>query len=338
VIKRPYANDIQTARVAVHFKSPRARKNEGAFYELLRNIEVCETDGISSELHLNQDGKDIKVELSKSELHLQESDTKLTVYVPRDAQAQYLCFLDRVPRALLEWMMTEPATGICEALSERALNVTHRILQAQREYIGLTLDRAGIRSIDTPEADLEATEAEDFAHISHVRNEETSPIEQTRQGGENDSRWDARSSTLYEASVVSVDAEEIIDPFSTTPRASSRVVNHHMLTSQRTASPRLLLSMQPHAGNQKEREYRRLLDSVVDAARRADFPSRGRFDMAPLTQALPTPDHLNGNELHWLRTIEKFERDKMIGAAGELFVSNKGPWMNNMVNKSNVKL
>ena len=69
-------------------------------------------------------------------------------------------------------------------------------------------------------------------------------------------------------------------------------------------------------------EYRRLLYSVVTAARKAEFPSRGPFDMAALSHSLDTLVANNDNEYFRLRTSEKIERDKKVGAAGELFVSN----------------
>ncbi|KAE8423087.1 hypothetical protein BDV36DRAFT_279575 [Aspergillus pseudocaelatus] len=138
-------------RIAVHYHSPRILKGESAFYELLRKTKVCATDGISSELHLNQDGKDIVVEVSKSELHLDETEAGLTIYVPRDETAQCLCFVDRIPKALLEWIMTEPTTGICTPFPDKAVDAIEKMLQVPPSLITATLDRTGIVSIETQE-------------------------------------------------------------------------------------------------------------------------------------------------------------------------------------------
>lgn len=139
----------KNTRIAVQFKSPRARKDQQAFYKSLTNVDVCETDGISSELHLNQDGDDIKVEISRSELHFQEDKNRLTIYVPRNKQAQYVSFVDRLPSALLEWMLTEPSTGICDPLSRKALSAMQMIMQAPDNAVASTLlDRNGILSLE----------------------------------------------------------------------------------------------------------------------------------------------------------------------------------------------
>jgi hypothetical protein len=37
------------------------------------------------------------VEIRQSELHFQEYKSGLIIYVPYDEQAQYICFLDRIP-------------------------------------------------------------------------------------------------------------------------------------------------------------------------------------------------------------------------------------------------
>jgi hypothetical protein len=101
-------------------------------------------------LHLNQDGKYIVVEVSTGELHFEEQDKGLIIYVPRDEKLQTLSFLDRLPHVLLEWIMTDPTTGIREPLSEKALRVLSTVLHAETKYVGLILDRAGIVSAGTP--------------------------------------------------------------------------------------------------------------------------------------------------------------------------------------------
>jgi hypothetical protein len=112
---------------------------------------VRETDGISCDLHLNQDQKDIVVEVSKGELHFDHTEQGLIIYVPRDERLATLCFLDRLPQALLEWIMTDPVTPDCGAFSEKALRVLSTVLQAEPEYVGLILDRAGIMCAERPD-------------------------------------------------------------------------------------------------------------------------------------------------------------------------------------------
>lgn len=109
-------------RIAVHYKSPRLVDGERAFYELLKNIDVRETDGITSELHLQQDGKDLKVKVADGEIHIEEITDGLHIYVPWDAKAQYICFLDRIHKDLLEWILTEPSTAIFKTVQREGTN------------------------------------------------------------------------------------------------------------------------------------------------------------------------------------------------------------------------
>jgi hypothetical protein len=49
-------------------------------------------DGICLELHLNQGGKDLKVEKGRSELHIGGDEPELKIYIPLDEKRQELCF------------------------------------------------------------------------------------------------------------------------------------------------------------------------------------------------------------------------------------------------------
>ncbi|GFF57726.1 hypothetical protein IFM61392_07789 [Aspergillus lentulus] len=296
-------------RIAVHFRSPRLKTGEQSFYEMLRNIDIRETDGISSELHLNQDGKDIMVEIRQSELHFQEYESGLTIYVPRNEQAQYLCFLDRIPRALMEWIMTEPATGICEPFNDKALNVVSKVLQAETKYIGMTLDRDGIMSVETPDdtsANEVAGDTEDGLTELHTERR--------------DSIDDATSTGASIRSARSESSVTLADDFNSAPYAGlsspSRVSSRTPFTPRETPgdasyfSPGRGLHAQPI-----DTAYVTLLRIVVNGARTSTFPSRGSFNMTALTDSLDL-----GNEPFQLRGIDKLYRDKLIGAAGELFV------------------
>lgn len=81
----------------------------------------------------------------------------------------------------------------------------------------------------------------------------------------------------------------------------------------------------------EDRQYIRILDGVLKAARAASFPSKGVFSMAALQAALPAIDHAAGFDSFdgfdgrdqigsRFRSSTKLERDRKIGAAGELYV------------------
>jgi hypothetical protein len=74
-------------------------------------------------------------------------------------------------------------------------------------------------------------------------------------------------------------------------------------------------------------QYRALLNRVLLAARRATFPSSGPFNMSELNEALSGEeifhrfDGFDGIDIrNVLRSDSQLERDKKIGAAGELYI------------------
>ncbi|KUL86125.1 hypothetical protein ZTR_07715 [Talaromyces verruculosus] len=315
-------------RIAVHFRSPRARNGEQLFYDELKKIKVYETDGITSQLHLSQDNKIIIVELSKSEIHLQDHEDGLRIYVPQDEDLQYQCFLDRIHEALLEWIMTDPSTGICEDFNDKAVHAMQSVIHAQPKYISTTLDRSGIVSIDIPD-DSMMVQPDDKTPAPPGPDEEHIP-----QGSHDDSDWEmdtlVQDNTQHTVPptrpVDTSDADDAEDNRVTSARAAHRsaspIVNPITYTPrQGAASVRISLSPEIADPVVVDYEYLRILRSAVIFARRAVFPSRGTFDMAALFDSLPTEaDTDNPGEYFGLRSSEKIERDKKIGAAGELFV------------------
>ncbi|KAB8212048.1 hypothetical protein BDV34DRAFT_219262 [Aspergillus parasiticus] len=300
-------------RIAVHYNSPRILKGESAFYELLRKTKVCATDSISSELHLNQDGKDIIVEISKSELHLDETEAGLTIYVPRDETAQCLCFVDRIPKALLEWIMTEPTTGICTPFPDKAVDVMRKMLQVPPSLIAATLDRTGIVSIETRELaeedevdltspnDRQSEQGNVDAAAGHSNEFDTDP---------NTSSENRSSVTLLTPSIVSGESGEN-NMLRSRPRPNIWSASGFPLQT----TPRPIYNPAP-----LDIEYLSILDNVVSSARRLIFPTRDSIDGSPLPEFQnPRVREQSDNTPH-LRSLEKLERDKRIGAAGELFV------------------
>ncbi|KAK4235362.1 hypothetical protein C8A03DRAFT_36794 [Achaetomium macrosporum] len=86
-----------------------------------------------------------------------------------------------------------------------------------------------------------------------------------------------------------------------------------------------LLHRAPHPHEQlpgEDRHYRRLLDRVVAAARNATLPRQGAFAMDSLRNALPRDEIISFDGLDAMsrfRSSSQLERDKKIGAAGELY-------------------
>lgn len=301
--------------VATHFKSPRSGDSQSLF-KLLRSTKVYETDDIFSELHLNQGGEDIKVVLEKSELHIQENDGSLRIYVPKDEEAQELCFCDRLPKALLERIMTEPSTEICTRVTERALTVMQKIFSLSNpSFIEKVLDRSGILSVDMPS--IEMDEDEDTDEAETVINEDA-------EIDSNVTEYTSMANKRHPNSSLDTFTEDIRQalpqitptrptPLQTFPTTIAVPRREPLFETQNAAE------LSTHTANNVP-GYRSLLDRLIVAARSAKIPHQSssintasngvflfgsgasaRFDFDP--------------------TISKLERDKMVGAAGELFVS-----------------
>lgn len=311
-------------RFAVHFRSPRAIDDEKVFYELLKRIDIRETDGISSELHLNQHGNDSSVEVSRSELHLHENEDGLTIYVPRDEQSQYLCFVDRIPGALLEWIMKNPITGICEPLTEKAVSIMHKVLQSQDKYVGLILDRAGILSVETPD-DQDDIEFEITASTSQSSIGQSNIAQTPLHSNADDSNRDTMNPTLYGLSALPAGFNDITTTYSRASHTPPPLLSYHVHTPQGTPHLHASLSAGSEPANQLiDSTYRGLLHRVVSAAREAVFLGQIEcpFDMRAVSASLDSSaaNNFSYNEDSWIGKLEKIERDKRIGAAGELFV------------------
>ncbi|KAM0492979.1 hypothetical protein ACHAP8_009508 [Fusarium lateritium] len=135
-------------RIAVHYNSPRTQDDNSKLHWVLARAEVYETDGISSELHLTQDGQAIVHTQEQSELHIREDNDVLKIYVPRDPKAQGFCYFAALPRRLLEWIMTDPSTLQVSRAGSQALQIVAAVLNAPLVIMTQILEAEGI--IDAP--------------------------------------------------------------------------------------------------------------------------------------------------------------------------------------------
>jgi hypothetical protein len=181
-------------------------------------------------------------------------------------------------------------------------------------------------SVETPDNSVNDEQNEISSPLSRPTEEDDNSTE-----SEGNPDWDRDTlvqdirHTSSHGDLVGISNEES-ETYTTTARSessSSRALIPLTMTPQRgTASSHIPLSLSVAQLDQVDSEYLRILSSVVTAARRAVFPSRGIFDMEALARSLPAVLPENNGEYFGLRSSEKIERDKKIGAAGELYVSN----------------
>ncbi|KAH7166472.1 hypothetical protein EDB81DRAFT_713041 [Dactylonectria macrodidyma] len=187
-----------------------------------------------------------------------------------------------------EQQQSDNPLGTEDSSSEQQMTPTHSsVNDSLSPQVGL--------SDAEPERGLTETEVEIISRQSHLSNH-------SRPGGRDDS---SRPALIHLPSQ---------SPSDSSPR-----------------SPRYLSSTvlgQPQSRSSEDAHYLAILNRVIEKARRAAFPSRGAFDMSDLRGALSggagnSAEHESFDGLDVMsrfRSTNQLERDKKIGAAGELYV------------------
>jgi hypothetical protein len=301
--------------IAVTYDSPRARGDLKAFYNLLRRAKTLETDKITSELHLNQDGKLLRVEKASAMLHIKEDQDSLTLYLPTNERRQEFCFNSKLPRRFSEWMMTDPVTLIGEPVRLEVVAAIQSVLSVKSIALSDVLDDHGINLVDV--AEEEAEEFEENYNIvdpsgprtSEQLNEDsvqhrTLDRERSNMSDSEDPGIDTPPSSVHSLSVGRASRSE--------EASSTSAVTRY--AASRPGPPPINVSLP------SPNEYSALLRKVVEGARRATFPSKGAYDMSAM-QAVLERTTIGEEGPFRLHSTSQIERDKQIGAAGELFVS-----------------
>ncbi|KAI0430299.1 hypothetical protein F5Y09DRAFT_233056 [Xylaria sp. FL1042] len=360
-------------RIATHLGSSKAQDPE-AFYQLLQNSTVLETDEIKSELHLVEDDRTLKVEQFQAELHIDATQDTLLIYVPKDPVRQDICFLYNLPSAIYKWMLEDGDNIVSVQESEQAKRIIQSILAANPSSLELLLEKEGIVELSFPEFE-EVEEAKEEAENDEEENihpgEDADPlsdlilqpIPDSYASTEEEEPDTPIFSEGDSATLVSeLDTTQAQTPMSSFSWPSPAVKDDDTESSEGShspdestappfdwstdynipspetvrptpSSPEPADNSQPSTpvpsrpGTPRGRDdldisrgsaYLSLLKTVISVARAACLPAKGIFDKVK-------PNEVNSvgsiNEDYFkLRTTRAIERDKMIAAAGELYI------------------
>ncbi|KAJ5721350.1 uncharacterized protein N7483_009284 [Penicillium malachiteum] len=297
-------------RIACSFNSPRYQANRLELYNLLQMVTFEVSDSIVSILRIVQDGRAADVEETIAKLHISETPLGLIIYIPRDRKAQEICFCDILPKNIVDWLMRDPKTQILEPFGPDMLKIVIMMFSIHPFAIDSVLDREGIAEIDIANEDNRSHG--DLPEEDDLSSEDSAQSDADRNELFGQPAYIETSTTQNVRFLAQSFATRILTKFKEpVPRENPPI-------------PAPFLNV-PLSYNF---QYRCLLDHVLLAARRMVFPSRGAFSMAQLNQALPREEEL-GQHHGWdgLRRVSffsnnqpQFERDKKIGAAGELYV------------------
>jgi hypothetical protein len=305
---------------------------------------VKEVDEITSILKINQNNHPYTATLSTAREHIDETSRDVVVFVPRERRAQEICFGSVLPRKFASWLMRHPVTNIDGNVEVDMVTALTSIFASDRCGLDEILDDQGI--IQVTFEDDEDDERNDEGNGGYEHGEDYT-ADRTHETGEVSSEPDLTPAHSFETSdslphAASLGSESQASLVETTAETVAQQSNMsyqtrpgpliHSPHRESPSSQQAHTSLPPrHTSSAsqvaEDARYLSILEKVIQAARRANFPSGGAFDLHDLRDALPA-GYLDAYEgfdgldvLHRFRSTSQQERDKKIGAAGELYVS-----------------
>lgn len=120
-------------------------------------MRTIESDQISSTLKLYQGSDVIQSEavLGTACAHIAESGRELTVYVPKNAKAQEICYISRLPKAFAEWL--EPSVYT----QEQVVKALTLVFATEKAMLDDILDDQGIMQLSFEDEDAIESEVSD---------------------------------------------------------------------------------------------------------------------------------------------------------------------------------
>lgn len=273
---------------------------------------MVEADGISSRWIIHQDGNQHEYEVGTSYLHIEERGDSLKIYVPRDEHNWDKSFLQALPRHLLAWMMTPPGSEEipAETFDAAAVNVVTIILSCETwNAISDLLTMNGVPEVEEVE--------EEPLPGPEVARPLATPTRRRYSSSISPHSPDAPSSVV-------VTPEPLRSPESggasyVTPLTDPGDYDFDGYGTVPSIDERL----SPGTQGASRGKYKSLLESVVVLAERM---ARRDYSSADVSAALDSlsldDDDVFSSNFSRYNIPTGGDRHNMIGAAGELFVSN----------------
>lgn len=337
---------LQTS-IAATFGSTRYLADPSGFYQLLRTMNTMETTRISSTLTVSQNNQKFSVENVIGNEHIEHTSSGLTIFVPRKRNAQTVCFNSALPRKFAEWIMRNPTTqipGTVESEMVRSLIAVLTCDCCDRSVLSDICSLNGIVQVDVPNEDIEDAEEEEGGSEEDTKEEDEEEDEEEDDNSELEQQQSQRtpyidtpesnSETLVETVVRRSHLSSQPPPYDQGQQDMASYRRRPFVPPDPSSdhdSPLTSVESRENlasAGPSADTQYGALLEKVVAAAQRATFPSQGSFDMSDLRNNLPRTlrddafESFDGLDIvTQFRSANQLERDKKVGAAGELFVS-----------------
>ena len=287
-------------------------------YRRFRDTDVYESNGISKTITLSLNGiNPVTVEGARASLHIEEDDSQRRLYVPKDERLQELCFINSLPKGLVNYL------GIDDLA---AIKVFGDVLKARPIVIDDLLVELSIIRLPWPDPGYHPAPSdhsfEDNAgnganaalslapsQPSHSRSSTPGRGPSTpRPATSASSSFASRTDYSYERSIYTPATPSFTGSM-TTPRSSLMPV---------PTAARAEMSSADAINNER---YIALLDYVIASANGGECLIRIRMT-AEITSSIDqnaTPVALSDTPFG-IRSENQIQHDIKLGAAGELYV------------------
>ncbi|KAI1421444.1 hypothetical protein F5Y12DRAFT_767727 [Xylaria sp. FL1777] len=299
-------------RIAYHYNTPRSRSSRDVdcLYNAMKNAELYETDGISSNLQIIQDGKLQQVEGSMTTLHIDEDEYGLKVYLPRSKDKQKYTFTNSLSKKLFIWMMTDQITQQSETIDKDGIHATRDVLLSPYSELSAALDENGIVMIDIENTDASMPEPGSPPTLVETATDGIQDLDLSDHDNENEAFNIPISGT-----------EDLRSAHSGTPASSETTPVRLAGLVPLGESPfrRRILSPSfepptPTRDSATNELYIATLSNIIAAGRRDILPVHRDSNSREQPSSFQNVPDLG------LRSLSQTERDCKIGAAGELYV------------------
>ncbi|KAK4695759.1 hypothetical protein P7C71_g2041, partial [Lecanoromycetidae sp. Uapishka_2] len=299
-------------RCAVHYGA--TTPEEKSIYNKIRDAEVYESEGIRKTITLSLKATVVSVDGARSNLHIESDDKQFRLYVPKKLLDQQRCYLKQLPDRLASQLAIKDVA---------AIRVFGNILNSSHELIEDLLGDYGIVQLPWTDPDPHTVLSDD----SLEENAEWTDGSMSRLTSQRGDR--PLSSTLGQA----FDGAQSTSSPSLSIRSRTESSNDRdVYTPTRPNldylnTPRTSMSSTPTIGRTEVTRderfsrdgYCALLDSVITAAQRAEFPVS-----EPVVSEVPSdldgiPPIVLSEAVFGRRSDNQISHDVKIGAAGELY-------------------
>ncbi|KAI0835964.1 hypothetical protein F5Y06DRAFT_114649 [Hypoxylon sp. FL0890] len=308
-------------RIAANFNSPRVEGNGQEFYDLLRQLRTWETERISTTLVVSVDGQTVSEEVDRGEVHIDDVNG-LDIYVPHDEMRREDAYLFSLPNRLARWMMTDPATRTHKDVDPKAPFLIQAILSAKVSQLDRYLNSQGVIEAAIPEQIQQEDTTGAYTSTLTRASTPTAVGQSTPQ--QVVTPLSEPRTPLFDGEDVYLEQETpATDLTSFTSPSPSLTARNRSLLGRESLSPPLYGTPLFERRESAAQEYSALLSQVASAARRSRLLD-GAMNLFGLLDPLsdgPAVETKTFNEYDLFGTgVPPYERDKKVGAAGELFV------------------